>query len=1492
MTDPILEFLSVLERRENALLSWGVVEGGFKEDELFDVAADWLESQGDLLLTPDEVLEQLVELRLLFPLADGEHYRTRMAHAVRLMSRLRQVFAGGKTAWRTAPNLVADYRIIMRPRRYPVRQLDAAAVRLRLGELGVMLDPGDADVLDALIGSWELARFQVDATARVLEHVGQDVATATIACAGTGSGKTLAFYLPAILDIAANLGSPRTRCLAIYPRNELLKDQLTEAFRRVRLVDSVLAARGNRKLTIGALYGAVPRNARAVVHPPKHGPVWQRASGIDGYLCPHLRCPDRACSSEMVWLDRDLATNSERLVCSSCGAVVGPDEFVLTRDRLQKEPPDILFTNTEMPNRHMCDRKMARIFGVGSDVKPPRLVLLDEVHTYEGVHGAQVAYLMRRWRHLSHANPHYVGLSATLADAERFFADIIGLYPERVMEVSPTPDQMQEEGMEYMLALRGDPVSGTSLLSTSIQAAMLLRRVLEPASGARAGGAFGSKVFAFSDDLDVTNRFFHTLLDAEGWSNVGQPSVRPLGSLANLRASGRPQATERDRNGQNWQLCEWIGHDLVDGSRTPLGRTSSQDIGVDPLAEVVVATASLEVGIDDDAVGAILQHKAPHSAAAFLQRMGRAGRQRGMRPWTIVVLSDYGRDRQTYHAYEQLFSPNLTPRYLPLKNRYVQRIQAGYAVMEWLGRKASRNLWMLMARPAEDSGPDFLDWAKRLQDELAGWLERVLDDPSVRDDLALHVRATLSLSEEECKAVLWDPPRAILASVVPTLLRRLHRQWTTADGGTEHYGKHPLPEFVPSTLFQDLNLPEVEVVLPRADPEMVPIAKALREFAPGRVSRRFGIRHASVAHWVAAPGTDSVDVDAICPPEAQQWLGRFEMLDADGIHRTVPCIRPYALRVEQVPREVSTTSNATPLWRTQIIPPGSGRKVDIPPGRWETLFEDIHVFTHDRADPIEIRRFTVETEYAIRITGQDEIRGLCRYSRMTDGERRAVALGFVADVDAAVFRIRVPDDLRARLVREHPELVRSLRPALFTQRMLDDPQLQAIANSFRIRWLAQVYLSAVTCEAVLQDSTIEAAHDTVMANTATVPLGNVLDVIFQSIEVPGGEDEEARVHRQLREALTDDHVIEALARHGPTLWQTPDRTWDGWLAERFVATFGAALSQAARHLCPQLDLGDLVVDLDTGPQHDPGAFVEIWLSESRVGGSGFISSLRDRITGDPRLFFEVLETVLGPTDSERVDVELTQLIDAVQTDGTVAAAFDDVRKAYQSTYEELGRAISGLHRLMVERGHLVSHVVTTSLHARVLKPGSASTTDELLRNYLHEWDAQETRCGVEIDSRVFAYACSMRSDLDDALVHLSTPPASGGRETWRFSVLNGLFWPRGAAVLGTSLQAWNPFVSLPTPDRRLALAGLEREITIVDVREPAWEERIATALGRDGEAGLSAELQDLQQLKEATLSLMVNPIDIGHLLVHPRSAGVRRIGTRTVSVFRIPEAPQ
>src|SRR5213592_1650184 len=88
-----LEFLGQLERAEMSLLTWDLVEG-------------------------------LLEERLLWKVPDTERYRTRMGEAVRLFARLRQIFPDARNAaWRTAPGLVSDYRLLIRQRLYPRREV-------------------------------------------------------------------------------------------------------------------------------------------------------------------------------------------------------------------------------------------------------------------------------------------------------------------------------------------------------------------------------------------------------------------------------------------------------------------------------------------------------------------------------------------------------------------------------------------------------------------------------------------------------------------------------------------------------------------------------------------------------------------------------------------------------------------------------------------------------------------------------------------------------------------------------------------------------------------------------------------------------------------------------------------------------------------------------------------------------------------------------------------------------------------------------------------------------------------------------------------------------------------------------------------------------------------------------------------------------------------------------------------------------------------------
>jgi hypothetical protein len=189
-------------------------------------------------------------------------------------------------------------------------------------------------------------------------------------------------------------------------------------------------------------------------------------------------------------------------------------------------------------------------------------MLLDEVHTFVGSTGAQVAFVLRRWRRLLRKPVIFVGLSATLRDGARFFARLTGLNEQASAEIAPATRDLISEGGEYLLALRGDPVSQTALLSTTIQTAMLLARMLDPPGSRKSAGLFGERQFLFTDNIDVTNRVYFAMLDAEGRNSWGNADLvgHPNGSLAVLRF---PMADRRRKlHGEDWEAAVEVGHSL------------------------------------------------------------------------------------------------------------------------------------------------------------------------------------------------------------------------------------------------------------------------------------------------------------------------------------------------------------------------------------------------------------------------------------------------------------------------------------------------------------------------------------------------------------------------------------------------------------------------------------------------------------------------------------------------------------------------------------------------------------------------------------------------------------------------------------------------------------------------------------------------------------------------------------------------------------------
>lgn len=1503
------DFLDRLELAEARLLTWGVVDGAFTREELDEHEYAFLSGLSEAV-PQGELVNDLLDRRLLFEV--GGVFRTRMAESVRLFARMRQLFPDRD--WQVAPTLVADYRFMVRPRLYPRRHIPPDAVADGLAaELGT-LSTLQREALGAMLGAGtpgelELADFQLGATARMLADLGTGQSRGMIVTVGTGSGKTLAFYLPALTRVASQVERRQawTQAIALYPRNELLKDQFTETYRTARRLDAALKAAGKRKIRIGAFFGLTPSST--------FDDAVKRAGwtpqGRD-YICPFLRCP--VCDGALGWYEGDMRKDIERLQCTErrCSGAVEADEVPLTRKSMEQTPPDLLFTTTEMLNRLLGDSQYGKLVGVGA-ARAPEMMLLDEVHTYGGVHGAQVAMLLRRWHHAVGRPPiQFTGLSATLRHAPTFFASLTGLGEHQVVEIAPREEDMVQEGMEYQLLLRGDPVSATSLLSTSIQAAMLLRRVLDVHGGRRTGGLYGERLFVFTDDLDVTNRLYHSLLDAEGLDEGGRRKPRRV-PLAALRESTGTDAAQRLPAGQSWKVPEQIGHTLREPLRVE--RTSSQDPGVERDADIIVTTPSLEVGYSDPAVGAVMQHKAPRDIASFLQRKGRAGRVRAMRPWTVVVLSDYGRDRIAYQGYELLFNPVLEPHTLPVRNRYVLRIQAAFAFMDWMSGKLpaglpAGSLWRDFATPhrADDSRDKNRIPRHQRETEI---LARLMSgaEPALEAELLKYVAGALRIPHEEAEALFWEPPRALMTAVLPTLLRRLEANWdAVADGSarqTDAYVRdHPLPEFVPKTLFSDLNLPEVSVVIPgrrRTDSpsdHAMPVIQAIREFAPGRATRRFAVQDADISHWVAPVRLDTREQDLPFQDFCTEFedLGEVQAEGPDGAVQTLRCVRPWKLRTTNVPKNIASTSNAFPEWRSQLAPADEGVVVEVPrTPLWSGLVHEIAFFTQVHNSAVRVRRFSLGSSATVKLrvgTSHDTA------VRFTDGETGLpAAVGFSQEVDGIRFRVRLPSGWRVAPDASPAETVRAFRTAYFRHRVMTDPVLGQHANSFQREWLAQIYLSALTATAAKNNLHLSEAQGLVVSKGLGRAAERVLKVIFRSLDVeefPADDDaaeaegeEEAResardrkrqrVEKELAALFTRPDVGQALAENAAVLWNAPDEGWDAWARERLLSTIGAAFLEGCRQLYPEAAAGDLYLDLGSGPPA-PGTEVpvsdvhEIWITETTGGGGGVVEELLRRYASDPRRFFHLVEGALSPSDFELIDSELTRLLEWTETEVGVRDALASVRQP--QGHQDLLDAVHHLRDMLSERGLMVTHAVMSGITARVLRPASSPETDALLRDLLREWHRLEHILGIDIDARVFAYVLSLEPAWGKRITHVSAAQQSDG--TWVFQTFYGLLWPRGNLVRSRALSPYNPFAGQPPTDRTFLLDLLRDEEPWVEVSDPAWRERLTEALAGYGSARLVAVPDQRALLKACTLEVAAAPVDVGFLQLYPRVHAVRR----------------
>jgi len=129
-----------------------------------------------------------------------------------------------------------------------------------------------------------------------------------------------------------------------------------------------------------------------------------------------------------------------------------------------------------------------------------------------------------------------------------------------------------------------------------------------------------------------------------------------------------------------------------------------------------------------------------------------------------------------------------------------------------------------------------------------------------------------------------------------------------------------LPEFIPSTLFSDLALPEVQLLGGRHEDIGLPVLQAMNEMAPGKVSRRL-----DDALWLGPTEEEfTAELDGsikIRDVDVGPWYQLepqvpFYHVD-DGQVRLCDAWRPSAINLARIPQrpKLLDSSNARLQWR-------------------------------------------------------------------------------------------------------------------------------------------------------------------------------------------------------------------------------------------------------------------------------------------------------------------------------------------------------------------------------------------------------------------------------------------------------------------------------------------------------------------------------------------------------------------------------------------------
>jgi ATP-dependent helicase Lhr and Lhr-like helicase len=252
------------------------------------------------------------------------------------------------------------------------------------------------------------------------------------------------------------------------------------------------------------------------------------------------------------------------------------------RSALWKNPPQIVVTTPESLYLLLTAQRSREA------LRGARTVIVDEIHALaRDKRGSHLALTLERLEHVARQRPVRIGLSATQRPIERIAELLTGVAAKRARPECQEPacaivDSGHRRALELEIEL---PDSELEAVASSEQMAQVLDKIAQHARARRT-------TLVFVNTRRLSERLAHQLSERLGADLVAAHH----GSLAKSRRE------------------------------TIEGRLRSGEL------RVVVATASLELGIDIGPVELVCQVGSPRNIATLLQRVGRSGHNRYATP--------------------------------------------------------------------------------------------------------------------------------------------------------------------------------------------------------------------------------------------------------------------------------------------------------------------------------------------------------------------------------------------------------------------------------------------------------------------------------------------------------------------------------------------------------------------------------------------------------------------------------------------------------------------------------------------------------------------------------------------------------------------------------------------------------------------------------------------------------------------------------------------